>query len=283
MTEKKSFMAERQAEEAALMKRLSERLSHIAVTVLVLSGKGGVGKSTVAVNLAWSLSARGKRIGLLDIDMHGPSVPGLLGLEGFTAQQQGETLLPAIYSDSLKVMSIGFFLPTPDEAVIWRGPLKYSMIRQFLANVEWGDLDFLVIDSPPGTGDEPLSIVQILGGADGAVIVTTPQKVAISEVRKCINFCRRLKLPIIGVVENMSGFVCPSCGTVTEIFRTGGGEAMAADMGVPFLARVPLDPNVVTAGERGEPYVKAFSASPAASAFQAVVNKVANIDKKSGE
>lgn len=267
-------LSDRAADEAALRERLAGRLARIRVKILVLSGKGGVGKSTVAVNLAAALADRGSRVGLLDVDLHGPSIPGLLALDASSVSQRDEMLVPARYGERLAVMSLGFLLPDPDDAVIWRGPLKYGAIRQLVADVEWGDLDFLIVDSPPGTGDEPLSVAQILGRPDGAVIVTTPQRVAVSDVRRCVTFCRKLNLPVVGVVENMSGFACPHCGKVTDVFKTGGGEAMAADMGVPFLARIPLDPAIVDASDRGVPYVEAFRESTSAKAFAGVVEAV---------
>ena len=200
--------------EFAERQKLQSRLCRIRHIVVVLSGKGGVGKSTVAVNLAVALKMLGKRVGLLDVDIHGPSIPTMLGLEGKTLQADGEDLIPFDLS-GMKVMSLGFLLPNPDEAVIWRGPMKIGVIKQFLKDVEWGELDYLIIDCPPGTGDEPLSVCQFIGKCDGAVVVTTPQKVAAIDVRKSINFCKQLQLPVLGVVENMSGFVCPKCGEIT--------------------------------------------------------------------
>ncbi|MDD3642845.1 MAG: iron-sulfur cluster carrier protein MrpORP [Candidatus Krumholzibacteria bacterium] len=236
-------------------RRLESRMSRIGHKILVLSGKGGVGKSTVAVNLAVALAAAGRRVGLLDVDIHGPSVPKMLGIEAMPLHGTGHSISPLQIGDNLFVMSIGLLLRSGDEAVIWRGPMKMGVIKQFLADVEWGELDYLVIDSPPGTGDEPLSVAQLIPDADGAVVVTTPQDVALADVRRCITFCRQLNLPVIGVVENMSGFVCPHCGKTTDLFKRGGGEAMAAEMGVPFLGRVPFEPEVVRAADGGEPYV----------------------------
>jgi Mrp family chromosome partitioning ATPase len=224
-------------------RKLQERLCRIRCKILVMSGKGGVGKSTVAVNLAVALRLAGKRVGLLDVDIHGPSIPTMLGLENRSPEGDQGQLLP-IDIDGLKVMSLGFFLRNPDEAVIWRGPLKMGAIKQFLKDVAWGDLDFLIVDSPPGTGDEPLSVCQLIGRVDGALIVTTPQKVAAVDVRKSLTFCRELKVPVIGVVENMSGFACPQCGALTPILRTGGGQRIALDMNVPFLGSIPIDPQI---------------------------------------
>jgi ATP-binding protein involved in chromosome partitioning len=265
-TEKDRQLAERQA--------LLARMSQVRHKILILSGKGGVGKSTVAANLALSLALGGRQVGLLDIDIHGPSIPRLLNLEGMPVQTSGEALLPVLAGDRLKVMSIGFLLRERDDAVIWRGPLKMGAIRQFLKDVEWGPLDFLIVDSPPGTGDEPLSIVQLLEKADGAVIVTTPQELALNDVRKCINFCRQLSLPVMGVIENMSGLVCPNCGTVVNIFKAGGGERMAREMNVPFLGSIPIDPDIVEASDSGKPYVVDYADSVTAGAFRNVIEKI---------
>jgi len=268
--------ARREAEE---QERLDRRLGSIRHKIIVLSGKGGVGKSSVAANLAITLAQQGKSVGLLDIDIHGPSVPRLLGLEGSQVRGTEDTIIPVATAAGVKVMSIGFLLRTGDDAVIWRGPLKYNVIKQFLRDVEWGDLDYLIIDSPPGTGDEPLSVAQLIADADGTVIVTTPQALAISDVRKSISFARQLQLPVLGVIENMSGFVCPECGASVDVFGTGGGEEMAGDMGVPFLGRIPIDPGIVGAGDAGELGSYLESDSPGAKAFADAARKlVAPID-----
>jgi Mrp family chromosome partitioning ATPase len=258
--------------------QIRHRMSRIKHKVLVLSGKGGVGKSTVAANLAVSLSLAGKNVGLLDIDIHGPSIPKILNLDDRTLTAVGDAIMPVAVSDSLVVMSVGFMLRERDDAVIWRGPMKYQVIKQFLKNVEWGRLDYLVIDSPPGTGDEPLSAIQLLEKPDGAVIVTTPQQIAISDVRKGVSFCRSLNLPVIGVIENMSGFVCPKCGEQINIFKAGGGENMALEMNVPFLGRIPIDPQIVEACDSGEPYINAYSQSQAAKSFNEVVKTILDLD-----
>jgi Mrp family chromosome partitioning ATPase len=250
---------------------LAERMCAIKNKIVVLSGKGGVGKSTVAVNLAVALSLAGRKVGLLDIDMHGPSVPKMLRLEDTRIQTENESMLP-VEIGALKVMSIGFLLADSDQAVIWRGPMKMGIIKQFLKDVAWGDLDYLIVDCPPGTGDEPLSVIQLMENASGAVIVTTPQDVALLDVRKSITFCRQLKLPVLGVVENMSGFICPKCGEVVDIFKKGGGEAMAADMGVPFLGRVPITQAVVESGDAGQPCVYHYADDLAARAFNLIAD-----------
>lgn len=202
--------------------------------ILVMSGKGGVGKSTVAANLAISLALQGRRVGLMDVDIHGPSIPKMLHLEDVEVGANEQGWIQPVELAGVKMMSIGLLLRDRDAAVIWRGPLKMSAIKQFLEEVEWGELDYLIIDAPPGTGDEPLSVCQLAAPLTGAVVVTTPQDVATADVRRSITFCRQLDLPVLGVVENMSGFVCPHCNTVTEIFKSGGGERMAESMGVSF-------------------------------------------------
>jgi len=264
----------------AEQQQIRDRIKQIKHQILVLSGKGGVGKSTVAVNLAISLSLEGKKVGLLDIDIHGPSIPKLLNLEGSKLQGVENKIEPIVYSDTFKVMSIGFLIQDENAALIWRGPMKHNVIKQFVSEVSWGDLDYLIVDCPPGTGDEPLSIVQLLENADGAVIVTTPQEVALSDVRKGISFCRNLNLPVIGVLENMSGFVCPKCGEMTDIFKSGGGEKMAKQMNVPFLGRIPIDPQIVRACDSGQPYVQHYSLSQAAQAFKKAMLPLLKLEEK---
>jgi ATP-binding protein involved in chromosome partitioning len=247
--------------------RLTETLSHIGRKYVVLSGKGGVGKSTVAVNLAVGLALRGKKTGLLDSDLHGPSVPKMLGLEKYAAMGDETHLTPAeMYEGRLKVMSVQFLLQNLHDSVIWRGPLKHAVISQFIGHTVWGELDFLIIDSPPGTGDEPLSVIQT-AKPDGAIIVTTPQDVATFDVRKSIDFCEKLEIPVTGVIENMSGFVCSHCGKVTNIFGSGGGERMAGDYGVPFLGRIPIDPLFVSQSDAGRVYVDGKNDGPAMDAI----------------
>jgi len=268
--EKESDYVERQ--------QLAQRMCRIKHKIMILSGKGGVGKSTVAVNLAVSLSLQGHRVGLLDIDIHGPSVPRLLNLEDRRIQGTGDALPPVDFSENLKVMSIGFLLRERNDAVIWRGPMKYGVIKQFLKDVEWGKLDYLIIDSPPGTGDEPLSICQLIENPKGAIIVTTPQELALLDVRKSITFCRQLNVPVLGVVENMSGFVCPKCGERTEIFGSGGAECMATEMGVPFLGRIPIDPALVASCDAGDPFACSCSETETAKAFREVIPAILGTD-----
>ena len=237
---------------------LKDRMGKIKHKILVLSGKGGVGKSTIAANLAVSLSKAGKAVGLLDVDFHGPSIPTLLHLEGEHVYQMEEGLIPVETSLGMKVMSVGFFLREQDDAVVWRGPMKIGFLKQLLKDVIWGEQDYLVIDFPPGTGDEPLSIAQMMPECDGAIIVTTPQDLALNDVRKSINFCRRVNIPVLGVIENLSGFICPHCQNTVDLFKKGGGETMAQKMDVPFLGRVPIDQRIVEASDAGEPYVSAY-------------------------
>lgn len=256
---------------------LTSRMCQIKHKVMVLSGKGGVGKSTVAVNLAVSLAMAGQKVGLLDVDIHGPSVPKLLHLEGSPITGSETAMFPVEVeygAGVLKVMSIGFLLHERDDAVIWRGPRKFGVIKQFLKDTDWGPLDYLVVDSPPGTGDEPLAVVQLVENADGAVIVTTPQQIAVQDVRRCVVFCRELKLPVLGVIENMSGFVCPKCGEEVRIFGADGGKAMAAEMDVPYMGSIPIEPLLVESGDQGRPMVQAHPDSQAAKTFGRLVARL---------
>jgi Mrp family chromosome partitioning ATPase len=259
-------------------RKLQSRLCRIRHKIIILSGKGGVGKSTVAVNLAAALSLSGKRVGLLDVDIHGPSIPTMLGLENQTLQTTAEGLIP-VDVGGIKVMSMGFLLKTGDDAVIWRGPLKTGVIRQFLKDVEWGDLDYLIIDSPPGTGDEPLSVIKLIGSLDGAVIVTTPQRVSAVDVRKSVTFCRRMHVPVLGIVENMSGFVCPKCGAVTPILRSGAGRQIASDMGLVFLGSIPIDPGIAESGDAGIPFLQMFAESPTAEMMADLMEPLMELDR----
>jgi len=231
-------------------KAIENTLNRIKHKILVMSGKGGVGKSTVAVNLAVGLAEQGRKVGLMDVDLHGPSVPRMLGLhESFPG---GENPKPIAYSPNLSVVSIEPLMPDRDQSVIWRGPIKIGVIRQFISDLHWDALDYLIIDSPPGTGDEPLTVAQTIPGAQ-ALIVTTPQEVALADVRKSINFCRQVKMPILGLVENMNGLVCPHCGEKIEFFKTGGGSSLAEAAGLPLLASIAFNQDVVRLGDLGAP------------------------------
>ncbi len=235
-----------------IQEKLNKRMGEIHFKILVLSGKGGVGKSTVSANLAKAILSQHKNVGLLDVDIHGPSIPSLLGINKVQFQFMDNEIIPIDVMGKLKVVSIGFLLDKNTDAVIWRGPRKFHVIRQFLTDVKWGNLDYLVVDSPPGTGDEPMSVAQLVGSPCGAVVVTTPQDIAVQDVRRCITFCRTLSVPVLGIIENMSGLVCPQCGEMIELFKSGGGESLAKEMDVPFLGRIPLDPNIVQSGDEGD-------------------------------
>jgi len=254
---------------------INKSLGKIKNKILVMSGKGGVGKSTVAVNLALGLANRGHKVGLMDVDLHGPDVCRMLNLTGALEPPKNPSDLvpPLVYSDNVKVVSLEYMMKDRDEAIIWRGPLKIQAIRQFVADMDWGELDYLIVDAPPGTGDEPLSVAQTIPGIQ-AVVVTTPQAVALADVRKSINFCKTLEMPIAGVVENMSGFICPHCEETVDIFSSGGGEQTARDFDLPFLGRVPMDPRVVIAGDTGKPYLSSDEDTPAIKAFGAVVEAI---------
>jgi Mrp family chromosome partitioning ATPase/predicted Fe-Mo cluster-binding NifX family protein len=249
-------------------------MSRIRCKLLVLSGKGGVGKSTVAANLAMSLASSGKKVGLLDVDIHGPSIPKMMGLESAQPAAGGGAILPVQAGPNLSVMSMGFLLQNATDAVVWRGPMKAGLIRQFLSEVAWGDLDVLVVDCPPGTGDEPLSVAQMLGAGTAAVVVTTPQAMAIADVRRSVTFCQKLQLQVLGIVENMSGFVCPHCSKSTDLFGAGGGEALAREMKVSFLGSIPLDPQIVESGDTGKPFASRLTESSSARAFDHVVRGI---------
>lgn len=253
---------------------LQMQLARIKNKLLVMSGKGGVGKSSVAVYLALGLSRLGYRVGLMDVDLHGPSIPRMLGIQGmFDMNRDNNKLIPHLYNENLQVVSIDCLLHDRDSAVIWRGPVKHGVIKQFVAEVDWGDLDYLVIDSPPGTGDEPLSVVQTLPGTK-AVIVTTPQEIALADVRKSINFCRKVDMPILGVVENMSGLICPHCDREIPLFGKDGGRRMAEHMRVPFLGGLPFDPRVVETGDSGMPLTEQTDAGPFGKALSKIVSGV---------
>lgn len=237
-------------------KAIENTLKRVKHKILVMSGKGGVGKSTVAVNLAVGLASKGKKVGLIDVDLHGPSVPRMLGMkDGFKG---GENPTPIAWSDNLSVVSIEPLLPDKDKSIIWRGPVKIGVIRQFISDLQWPDLDYLIIDSPPGTGDEPLTVAQTITGAR-AVIVTTPQEVALADVRKSIDFCMQVNMPILGVVENMNGMVCPHCNEPISFFKSGGGSSLAATSGLKLLSSVPFEQKVVEAGDSGHPESEPFN------------------------
>lgn len=267
----KPMLNEKDIEEET---KLNDCLSKIKHVIIVMSGKGGVGKSTVSSNLAMTLSVAGYQTGIMDIDITGPNLPKMFHVEDEKLMVEDQKLIPITIPPSLKIMSMAFLLPNKDSAVMWRGPIKMSAVKQFIEDVNWGDLDYLVIDMPPGTGDEALSIVQLIPKADGVVIVTTPQDVALLDSRKSVTFATQTKIPIIGLIENMSGFVCPNCGKITDIFKSGGGEATAKDMNIQFLGRVPIEPAIVLSGDSGMPIVVSNPESESAKAFKKIANKI---------
>ncbi|MBQ6547391.1 MAG: Mrp/NBP35 family ATP-binding protein, partial [Candidatus Methanomethylophilaceae archaeon] len=240
----------------------------------VMSGKGGVGKSTVSSNIAATLSMMGYQTGIMDVDITGPNIPKMFGIEDERLDVVDEKLIPVLVPPSLKVVSMAFLLPSKDDAVVWRGPVKMTAIRQFIEDVNWGDLDYLVVDMPPGTGDEAISIIQLIPKADGMVIVTTPQDVALLDSRKSITFSAQANIPIIGLIENMSGFVCPHCGKTTDIFKSGGGVATAKNMNIQFLGAVPIEPRIVVTGDSGMPIVIDDPDSVSAKVFKEITQKI---------
>jgi len=264
------------------MALIRSRMSKIKHKIAVISGKGGVGKSLVTVNLAVALAKHGRngKVGVLDADIHGPCVPKMLGMKGEVLQSGPPGVFPATGPLDLKVVSMGFLLPSDDAPVIWRGPLKMGAIKQFLSEIVWGSLEYLLIDLPPGTGDESLSVLQLLPEMDGVIIVTIPSEVSQDVVKKAVSFARKMDTPIIGIVENMSGIVCPHCGERIEVFGTGGGENISVEMGVPLLGSIPLDPRISTAMDAGTPFIAAQPDSPAARAFQAIVEKIETFTEK---
>lgn len=253
-----------------------QSLTRIKNKIMIMSGKGGVGKSSVSVNLALALAEKKFKVGLMDVDIHGPDIPRMLGLTGMLAANANKKLDPMRYSDHLSAVSIESLMPNKDDAVIWRGPVKHGAIRQFIGEVEWGDLDFLIIDSPPGTGDEPLTIAQLIKDAR-AIIVTTPQEIALADVRKSINFCKMVKMEICGLVENMSGYTCPHCGKRVDLFGSGGGERTALLAGLQMLGRIPFDPNMVRCGDAGISYQRQYPDSPVTRAFGEIAERISGL------
>jgi ATP-binding protein involved in chromosome partitioning len=249
-------------------------LGKIKNKFLVMSGKGGVGKTSVSVNLALALANQGFKVGIMDVDIHGPDVPRMLGIEGMLTVNSNRKLEPKSYSKNLSAVSIESLTQNRDDAIIWRGPMKYSAIKQFIGDVEWGNLDYLIIDSPPGTGDEPLTIAQTIPDAK-TIIVTTPQEVALADVRKSINFCKTVKIEIFGLIENMSGLTCSHCGEMVELFGSGGGEKTAYATGIKFLGRIPFDSKMVACGDSGTSFQAQYKDSPVTRAFADVADNMA--------
>ncbi|KAI8981734.1 P-loop containing nucleoside triphosphate hydrolase protein [Mycotypha africana] len=260
---------------------ITERLSGVQHKILVLSGKGGVGKSSFTSQLAWALAGyedEDLQIGVMDVDICGPSIPTIMGVVDEQIHQSASGWSPVFVTDNLGVMSIGFMLPDKDDAVIWRGPKKNGLIKQFLKDVDWGELDYLLVDTPPGTSDEHLSLASFLkeSGIDGAVVITTPQEVALQDVRKEIDFCRKAKIPILGLVENMSGFVCPNCHGESVIFppTTGGAKALADEFGLELLGKIPLDPRVAKSCDMGQSFLDEYPESPASEAYLQIIERI---------
>ncbi len=253
--------------------KVSRTLAKIRNRLLVFSGKGGVGKSTVAANLSLAFSMRGLTVGLLDVDIHGPNLAKILGVEGKRMDVSPEGIKAVDVNDNLKLVSMSFLLQDPNLPVIWRGPLKMKAIQQFLGDVDWGELDWLVIDSPPGTGDEPLSVAQLIP-ASGAIIVTTPQELSLMDSRKAVAFARSLNLKILGIIENMSGMTCPHCGKDIDLFKKGGGEKVALELGVPFLGKIPIDPQIVISTDEGKPFIGTQPDSEASKALMKIVKSI---------
>jgi ATP-binding protein involved in chromosome partitioning len=245
--------------------------------ILVLSGKGGVGKSTVSVNLAFALANHGKNVGLLDLDFHGPNIPKMLGIEDKRALVLAKAIEPVHVTGNLAVMSMAFLLPNTSTPVIWRGPMKMAAIQQFLSEVNWGSLDYLVVDLPPGTGDEALTIAQMAPNVKGAVIVTTPQDVAVMDAMKAAKFIEKIDVRVIGVIENMSGMTCPHCGGTIDLFSRGGGKKAAEELGVPYLGAIPLDPEMVKAGDEGRPIILRHADSPTGKAVDTVMENLVRL------
>ena len=262
-----------QAEKDAQIKDALDRIKH---KFIIMSGKGGVGKTSTSVNLSLALSDLGYQVGIMDVDLHGPDVPRMLGLSGMLDLGPNRKLKPMRYSKTLSAVSVESLTPTKDDAIIWRGPVKFSAIQQFIGDVEWGELDFLLIDAPPGTGDEPLTVAQTVPDAK-AVIVTTPQEVSLADVRKSINFCKIVKMDIYGLIENMSGLACPHCKEVLDLFGSGGGEKTATSTGIPFLGQIPFDHRVVACGDAGISYQTQHKDSPVSTAFRSIAEKMAEL------
>ncbi|MCK4816215.1 Mrp/NBP35 family ATP-binding protein [bacterium] len=265
---------ERKRQQLEQDKRLKENLSRIKNKLIVISGKGGVGKTTVAVNMAYGLAIKGDKVGILDVDIHGPNIAKMLGIEDekLTASDLG--MEPVRVLPNLKAVSLALIAESKDQPVIWRGPLKMLAIKQFLSDVNWGELDYLIIDSPPGTGDEPLSICQLIPDINGAVIVTTPQDVAVLDARKSVLFAKELNVTVIGIIENMGSFLCPHCRKEIDLFGTGGGEKAAYDLKVPFLGRIPVEPEIIRFGDSGKPFIQFKKDTEIAKIMVEIMNRI---------
>jgi len=267
------------------LEKIEERMKNIKYKVAILSGKGGVGKSTITANLAVALASRGRPnlIGVLDADITGPSIPKILGVRGGHLNAGPAGIFPVFGPLGIKVVSMDFLLPSDETPVIWRGPLKSVAIRQFLSDVVWGELEYLLIDLPPGTGDEALSIMQFIPKVSGVIIITIPSEVSQLVVKKAVTFTHELKAPIVGIIENMSGFVCPNCGSIINIFKVGGGEKIAEELKVPFLGKIPLDPRICETSDDGIPFIVKHPNTPASKSFMDIVEKIENFFKNKEE
>jgi ATP-binding protein involved in chromosome partitioning len=259
--------------------KLVRNMRAIKKKIMVMSGKGGVGKSTVAANLAARLAERGSKVGLLDADIHGPSIPKMFGIEDTRPEVDENGIVPISVTENLVVMSVALLLEDKDAPVIWRGPAKMAAIKQFLEDVSWGNLDYLIVDLPPGTGDEPLSIAQLIEKMEGAVVVTTPQDVALVSVRKSIKFAEILKVPVIGIVENMAGIICPHCDEKIELFGKGGVEKAAKDFNVNVLGELPMDPKIAEIEDSGKVHTDINEEMLWGKEFASIVDSVEGFKK----
>ncbi len=253
---------------------VTKRMKSVKYKIVIMSGKGGVGKSTVAVNLATALAMRGHQVGILDADIHGPDIPKMLGLEGERMMGSEAGLAPVLGPLNIRTASMGFLIQDPDTPIIWRGPLKMKAISELLSNVTWGSLDFLIIDLPPGTGDESLSVMQLLPELEGVIIVVTPQEVALLDSRKAVMMVKKMKIPVLGLIENMSGFYCPHCGERTDIFGSGGGRDAAKELNLRFLGALPFDHRAMQLSDEGKPFIAASPDTPLSKAFDEIVERL---------
>ena len=270
-----------QQERLLQEKNLTENINRIKNKILIISGKGGVGKSTVSTNLAYSFALNGNKTGILDVDIHGPSIAKLTGIEGKELTFEiGQKPKPIKIINNLYVVTIASMLESSDDPIIWRGPMKMKAIKQLLSDIEWPELDYLIVDCPPGTGDEPLSVIQLLKKVDGTIIVSTPQDVAFLDARKTINFSKNLNIPILGIIENMTGFVCPKCGEKTNIFKSGGGEKACKDFNVRLLGRIPIDTDIVDSGDNGKAYVYHYNKKEGAKIYKEISENIIKILEK---
>ncbi|MCK4488022.1 MAG: Mrp/NBP35 family ATP-binding protein [Desulfobacterales bacterium] len=252
---------------------IQSSLEKIKNKLMIMSGKGGVGKSSIAANIAVALSKRGLKVGLMDVDFHGPSIGSIMGLSGLLDVVDGKFAQPKAFSENLKVVSMASLLQDENQAIIWRGPAKIGAIRQFIADVKWDNLDYLIIDSPPGTGDEPLTVAQTIPTAK-VIIVTTPQEISLADVRKSINFCKQVNMEVLGLIENMGTFICPHCGEPVDLFKKDGGKATAERMSVPFLGTIPFYQDMVRACDKGRPVMSNKSDSQFHKAFEEIMHKI---------